>query len=177
MLQSKYCPDGAAHLTGACCEFQIDQSICAQRIRVQCHRNSAAPNLVPPQRKAKTSANMNLRRTAQYAMDRVAKVTDLICREAGTVLPDLTEIAGKNNGVFPFNRIVEIIDGRLPAARANGPTDMPIWGDRYKIQSRNLNPDYNSEAFVRAKIFMLAEYIYRLQANEFCWASSCSCPR
>ena len=86
MLQSKYCPDGAAHLTGACCEFQIDQSICAQRIRVQCHRNSAAPNLVPPQRKAKTSANMNLRRTAQYAMDRVAKVTDLICNSSEQAL-------------------------------------------------------------------------------------------
>ena len=83
---------------------------------------------------------------------------------AGTVVPDLTELSRKNNGVFPFNRVVETIDGRL-SARAHGPTNMPIWGERYKIQSRNVNPDYNAEAFARARIFMLAEYIYRLQAK------------
>jgi hypothetical protein len=71
---------------------------------------------------------------------------------AGIVLPDLTELSRKNNGVFPFNQIVEIIDGRLPEARVHRPTDMPIWGERYKIESRNVNPDYNPEAFARAKI-------------------------
>jgi mono/diheme cytochrome c family protein len=83
---------------------------------------------------------------------------------AGTVLPDLTELSKKNDGVFPVKHIVETIDGRVPV-RAHGPTDMPIWGQRYKIQSRNVNPDYNPEAFARVKILFLTEYIYRLQAK------------
>ncbi len=80
----------------------------------------------------------------------------------GTVLPDLTQLSNKNNGVFPVKRVVEIIDGREPV-RAHGPTDMPIWGQRYRIQSQNLNPDYNAEAFARIKILFLTEYLYRLQ--------------
>jgi hypothetical protein len=47
--------------------------------------------------------------------------------------------------------IVETINGRVPV-RAHGPMDMPIWGQVYKIESRNLNPNYNPEAFARVKI-------------------------
>ena len=42
---------------------------------------------------------------------------------------DLTVLARKNNGVFPFNSVYEIIDGRK-AVIAHGTRDMPIWGDR-----------------------------------------------
>ena len=44
--------------------------------------------------------------------------------------PDLTVLAKKNNGVFPFSSVYEIIDGRK-AVIAHGTRDMPIWGDRY----------------------------------------------
>ena len=44
--------------------------------------------------------------------------------------PALTVLAKKNNGVFPFNSVYEIIDGRK-AVIAHGTRDMPIWGDRY----------------------------------------------
>ena len=83
---------------------------------------------------------------------------------SGVVLPNLTELSKKNNGVFPVKHIVETIDGRVPV-RAHGPADMPIWGQVYKIQSHNLNPNYNPEAFARVKILFLTEYIYRLQAK------------
>ena len=82
----------------------------------------------------------------------------------GIVLPDLTQLSKKNDGVFPVKRVVEIIDGREPV-RAHGPTDMPIWGQRYRIQSQNVNPDYNPEAFARVKILFLTEYLYRLQSK------------
>ena len=83
---------------------------------------------------------------------------------SGIVLPDLTQLSKKNNGVFPVKRVVEIIDGREPV-RTHGPTDMPIWGQRYRIQSQNVNPDYNPEAFARIKILFLTEYLYRLQSK------------
>ena len=51
------------------------------------------------------------------------------------------------------------------AIRAHGPTDMPIWGQRYRLQSHNVNPNFDPEAFARVKILFLTEYIYRLQAQ------------
>jgi len=76
-----------------------------------------------------------------------------------TVLPDLTELSKKNNGVFPFARVYETIDGTV-LVRGHGPKDMPIWGREYKIEM-----DYVSEEIVRAKILALTEYVYRLQAK------------
>src|ERR1700746_3569630 len=47
------------------------------------------------------------------------------------VLPaDLTVLTKKNNGVFPFETVYEVIDGRKEVA-AHGTRDMPIWGNRY----------------------------------------------
>ena len=43
---------------------------------------------------------------------------------------DLTMIAKHNNGVFPFGRIYEIIDGRLEV-KSHGVRDMPVWGFRF----------------------------------------------
>ena len=39
-------------------------------------------------------------------------------------------LAKKNNGVFPFDSVYEIIDGRKTII-AHGTRDVPIWGDRY----------------------------------------------
>jgi mono/diheme cytochrome c family protein len=84
--------------------------------------------------------------------------------KSGTVVPNVTELSKKNNGVFPFARVFETIDGTVPIM-AHGPTDMPIWGREYKVKSYYLNPNYDPEAFVRAKILALTEYVYRLQAK------------
>src|SRR3974390_1886857 len=43
---------------------------------------------------------------------------------------DLTILAKKNNGVFPFEAIYEVIDGRKEVA-AHGTRDMPVWGNRF----------------------------------------------
>ena len=41
---------------------------------------------------------------------------------------DLTRLAEKNNGVFPTERLTEVIDGRAKVA-GHGPREMPVWGD------------------------------------------------
>lgn len=41
---------------------------------------------------------------------------------------DLTRISQRNKGKFPFDRVVQIVDGREPM-KGHGGTDMPAWGD------------------------------------------------
>ena len=79
-------------------------------------------------------------------------------------VPDLTELSKNNNGVFPFLRVYEIIDGRQQV-EAHGPKDMPIWGRSFTAEGYYRSPYFNSEAFTRAKILALTEYVYRLQAK------------
>ena len=86
---------------------------------------------------------------------------------AGTLMPNLTEFSKKNNGVFPFKRIYETIDG-TQNVEAHGTKLMPVWGPRYKFEAgRRFDDDFpaDSEAFVRARILALTEYLYHLQAK------------
>ncbi len=79
---------------------------------------------------------------------------------------DLTVLAKKNNGVFPFARVYEVIDGQQEVP-AHGKRDMPIWGSDYNAKAAPDYDDYyvNREVFVRARILALTEYLYRLQAK------------
>jgi mono/diheme cytochrome c family protein len=84
------------------------------------------------------------------------------------IAADLTTLVKRNNGVFPFQRIYEFIDGRQ-MVRAHGAKDMPIWGNRYTPTNREgyfVGPDYyNPDAVVQTRILSLTEYIYRLQVK------------
>jgi mono/diheme cytochrome c family protein len=83
-----------------------------------------------------------------------------------TAIPDLTTLAKKNNGVFPFARVYQTIDGtQLP--KAHGTPDMPIWGSDYRTKAAEYyrDVDYDPAVFVRARILALTEYVYRLQAK------------
>jgi mono/diheme cytochrome c family protein len=42
--------------------------------------------------------------------------------------PDLTTLAAKNRGKFPFDAVAQAIDGRK-TTRGHGPSDMPVWGE------------------------------------------------
>lgn len=83
-----------------------------------------------------------------------------------TPIPNLTVLAKKNGGVFPFQRVYEVIDGR-EEIRAHGRRDMPIWGSDYNQKVAPEYDDYltNREVYVRSRILALTEYIYRLQAK------------
>jgi mono/diheme cytochrome c family protein len=78
--------------------------------------------------------------------------------------PDLTLMAKNNGGVFPIKRAFEVIEGAGPG---HGTSEMPIWGQRYKIAAAEYYIDvpYNEEAFVRTRILALVEYLSRLQAK------------
>ncbi len=87
---------------------------------------------------------------------------------------DLTVLSKKNNGVFPFDSVYEIIDGRKAVA-AHGTREMPIWGDRYspdvvgqlnvwpRINPSEIHPSIDPEAIVRLRILAVIDYLNRIQ--------------
>jgi mono/diheme cytochrome c family protein len=83
-----------------------------------------------------------------------------------TTIANLTTLAKKSNGVFPFQRVYEFIDGRQ-MVKAHGSRDMPIWGDRYLAATAEHHFDvpYDPDDFVRTRILALTEYVNRLQAK------------
>jgi mono/diheme cytochrome c family protein len=82
-------------------------------------------------------------------------------------VPDLTVLAKNNNGVFPFDRVYQIIDGRQEI-KTHGPREMPIWGQHFNWQNSiyfENYPPYDTESAARSRILALTEYLYRLQAK------------
>ena len=86
---------------------------------------------------------------------------------------DLTMISKRNDGVFPFGRIYDIIDGRLEV-KSHGVRDMPIWGFRYSpaptpgfspLAPYFLDPLYDREPVIRSRILAVIDYLYRIQAK------------
>jgi mono/diheme cytochrome c family protein len=61
--------------------------------------------------------------------------------------PDLTRIAVRNRGVFPDERVRQIIQGRGPAA--HGERTMPVWGDVFARKVAGPTPEALVEALVR----------------------------
>lgn len=82
-------------------------------------------------------------------------------------VPDLTGLARNNNGVFPFDRVYQIIDGRQEV-KTHGPREMPVWGRTFSMQSSLYFENYppqDAESAVRSRILGLTEYVYRLQVK------------
>jgi len=81
-------------------------------------------------------------------------------------VPDLTTIAKRNGGVFPADRLIEVIDGRQ-ALKGHGPRGMPIWGASYTEQANEYYRGFgfSGEQYVRARILALVDYLYTLQAR------------
>lgn len=85
-----------------------------------------------------------------------------------TKVADITMLQKNNNGVFPFDRVYQAIDGRLEV-KAHGTRDMPIWGNEYNGKAAEYYSDYlrdySAEGFVRGRILALVNHIYTLQAK------------
>lgn len=71
--------------------------------------------------------------------------------------PDLTRIAARNHGSFPYAEVYATIDGRdMPLA--HGTRDMPLWGNRYKTALVA-----HGEKKVHMRIDALVKYLETLQ--------------
>lgn len=71
---------------------------------------------------------------------------------------DLTRISARNNGKFPTERVMNIIDGRNQVM-AHGPRDMPVWGYEFDWDPQNIpvTPD------AKERIHFLTDYLKTLQ--------------
>ena len=70
---------------------------------------------------------------------------------------DLTRISQRHKGKFPFDRVVQIIDGRKPM-KGHGRTDMPTWGDALLSAREGYDKDK-----VKEQIRRLAHYLASIQ--------------
>jgi len=86
---------------------------------------------------------------------------------------DLTMITKKYNGAFPFGHIYGVIDGR-EEVKAHGDRAMPVWGHRYStppfsgsnpVAPYFVDPVFDREPIIRARILAVIDYIYRIQAK------------
>jgi mono/diheme cytochrome c family protein len=82
---------------------------------------------------------------------------------------DLTVLSKKNGGVFPFDRVYAVIDGR-EAVKGHGDREMPIWGREYRAETVRaaayyVDVSYDMESYVRARILALIDYLNRLQST------------
>jgi mono/diheme cytochrome c family protein len=69
-------------------------------------------------------------------------------------VPDLTRLTERNGGVFPAQRLAEVIDGRQ-MLKGHGARQMPTWGE--------LLDDRGGESAARVRIAALIEHLRNLQ--------------
>jgi mono/diheme cytochrome c family protein len=80
-------------------------------------------------------------------------------------VPNITQLAKNNKGVFPFDKVFQIIDGRQEV-KSHGPRKMPVWGNAFNTQSSLYFENYPSqdmESAGRSRMLAIIEYLYRLQ--------------
>lgn len=74
---------------------------------------------------------------------------------------DLTQIAKKHGGEFPFQQVAADIDGTR-TVRAHGDSAMPVWGDLFKAEP---HWEASRRAEVQAKIALITNYVKSIQAK------------
>lgn len=82
---------------------------------------------------------------------------------------NLAVLKKNNGGVFPFERVYAVIDGR-EAVAGHGDRDMPVWGKDYSQQTIKageyyMDVPYDMEMYVRSRILALIDYLNRLQVK------------
>jgi mono/diheme cytochrome c family protein len=69
---------------------------------------------------------------------------------------DLTQLAAKSGGSFPFAAVVESIDGRR-RTRGHGTADMPVWGEVFTKTTGT------GTSTVEAAVDRIAHYLWSIQ--------------
>lgn len=81
--------------------------------------------------------------------------------------PDLTSIRKRHGGEFPTQWVYRIIDGR-DEIRPHGSAEMPIWGDRYRVEALRglpLPTNVGADAIVHGRILSLVFYLDFIQED------------
>jgi mono/diheme cytochrome c family protein len=74
---------------------------------------------------------------------------------------DLTQIAAKNGGTFPFQTVAAYIDGSTDV-RAHGDPTMPVWGEMFHAEA---GWDMTRRAEAKSKVQLITDYVRSMQAK------------
>ncbi len=72
---------------------------------------------------------------------------------------DLTQLAKKSGGQFPFVQVMETIDGSK-TVRAHGDPDMPVWGQLFREEA---GVPLDGQVEVKGKLLLITEYLRSIQ--------------
>lgn len=75
-------------------------------------------------------------------------------------VPDLTQIASANEGVFPMLDVIHVIDGRTGVRAHGGP--MPVYGRVFSSEAAE-HGTYTSALEARGRVLSIAYYLESLQ--------------
>ena len=79
--------------------------------------------------------------------------------------PDLTTLSKLNAGIFPEEKVVEIIDGRADV-KVHGMRDMPVWGDWFSREAAGSDTSSAArELIVNDRIASLVNYLKSIQVK------------
>ncbi|MES1195582.1 MAG: c-type cytochrome [Steroidobacter sp.] len=85
-----------------------------------------------------------------------------IAKSLGVIVPDLTLLTQQNHGVFPQERIIKIIDGRITIGKHNNDRTMPVWGEEL-LRSETGDPE--AEQQTADLIHKIVDYLSTIQAG------------
>ena len=74
---------------------------------------------------------------------------------------DLTQIAKKKGGEFPFMMVAEDIDGTNPV-KAHGDPAMPVWGEVFRT---DVSAPIARQAQIRGRIMLITDYVRSIQVK------------
>jgi mono/diheme cytochrome c family protein len=89
---------------------------------------------------------------------------------------DLTQIAKRNGGKFPFYEVMLLIEGRRPTSqnadaslpglpKAHGDPKMPAWGEVFSRQEMSQGTSLDLQLQTTGKIMEITEYLQSIQAK------------
>ncbi|WP_270935669.1 c-type cytochrome [Falsiroseomonas oryzae] len=85
-----------------------------------------------------------------------------VARLLNTRPSDLTTLARRNNGAFPFVRVGQIIDGREDIA-LHGGREMPFWGQMFGFEAGDRFGNRMREVYVQGRVYELVLYLNSIQ--------------
>ena len=79
---------------------------------------------------------------------------------------DLSTLSKRNEGLFPYEHVYEVVDGRQVVAEPSQ-REMPCWGAVYleKAAGDYLDVPYQPEAYVETRLVALIGHLKGLQVN------------
>ena len=75
---------------------------------------------------------------------------------------DLTILAERNGGAFPYWRVFAVIDGRYIVS-GHGDREMPVWGRQFLEEDAKIFGPSGGEVVTTERIHNLAGYVEQLQ--------------